>query len=116
MSYEFFDSLVRVLGGVVAILIAWLAPKIHAWLTARTDAATTERVMALVAIFAQAAEQLLKADDPTGEKRREYVIEELRKLGIQITEDVLAMIEGAVWEINTETAAVLTDDSAVQEG
>ena len=33
----------------------------------------------------------------------QYVIEQLRLLGVEITEAVLSMIEGEVWGINTET-------------
>lgn len=103
---EILDIVAKLLGGVVAILIAWITPKLREWLMARTDEATTNEILALVVTFAQAAEQLLHDDDPTGEKRKAYVIEQLEKLGVKVTDAVLAMIEGAVWQINTDNKAV----------
>ena len=98
--YEIIGSL---LGALVVGLLAYLVPKARAWLEANTDKATQERVLAVVRSACRAAEQLLKAEDRTGAKRKQYVIEQLRLLGVEITEAVLSMIEGEVWGINTET-------------
>ena len=98
--YEIIGSL---LGAMVVGLLAYLVPKARAWLEANTDKATQEHILAVVRSACRAAEQLLKAEDPTGEKRKQYVIEQLRLLGVEITEAVLSMIEGEVWGINTET-------------
>ena len=57
--------------------------------------------------FARAAEQLYYEQDPTGEKRRQFVQEQLQALGVEVTEAVMNMIEGAVWEINTENKKAL---------
>ena len=53
--------------------------------------------------FAKAAEQLFHDTDPSGTKRHNFVRKQLSAVGVEITEGVLNMIEGAVWEINTET-------------
>ena len=98
--YEIIGSL---LGALVVGLLAYLTPKVKAWLEENADKTAQEVVLALVRSFCRAAEQLLKAEDPTGEQRKQYVIEQLRLLGVEITEAVLSMIEGEVWGINTET-------------
>lgn len=103
---EILDIVAKLLGGVVAILIAWITPKLREWLMARTDEATANQMISLISVFAQAAEQLLHDDDPTGEKRMMYVITELENLGYKVTDTVIAMIEGAVWQINTDNKAV----------
>lgn len=100
-------TIIEIIGKLLAAfaigLLTYLAPKMTAWFEANTDKNTQDAVQALVRSFARAAEQLLKEDDPTGEKRKEFVIEQLQALGIEITEAILNMIEGAVWEINTES-------------
>ena len=54
--------------------------------------------------FVRAAEQMLKKDDPDGTKRKEYVIDRLRELGVEITNEIEALIEAAVYDLNIETA------------
>ena len=100
---QIFEIIGSLLGALVVGLLAYLVPKARAWLESNTDKATQERILAMVRSACRAAEQLLKAEDPTGEKRKQYVIEQLRLLGVEITEAVLSMIEGEVWGINTET-------------
>lgn len=53
--------------------------------------------------FVRAAEQMLKKDDPDGTKRKEYVIDRLRELGVEITNEIEALIEAAVYDLNIET-------------
>lgn len=92
----------RLLAALAAGALAWLAPRARAWLAANTDEAVQRRVQRLVRSFARAAEQLYHGQDPGGEKRRQFVQEQLRALGVAVTEAVVGMIEGAVWEINAE--------------
>ena len=99
---EIYDIIGKLLAAVLVGLLAWLAPRARAWFVANTDKNTQERVRQLVQSFARAAEQLLRDTDPTGEKRKRFVREQLTALGVEITEAVLNMIEGEVWEINTE--------------
>lgn len=99
---EIYDIIGKLLAAVLVGLLAWLTPRARAWFAANTDKNTQESVRQLVRSFARAAEQLLHDTDPTGEKRRQFVREQLTALGVEITEAVLNMIEGEVWEINTE--------------
>ena len=97
--YEIFGNL---LAALLVGLLATLIPKVRAWLTANADRAVQEKVQRLVRAFAQAAEQLYRNNDPQGEIRKRFVQEQLRALGVEITEMTVNMIESAVWEINTE--------------
>ena len=54
--------------------------------------------------------------DPTGEKRNQYVKQQLQEMGIEITSAVINMIESAVWEINTETKKAQVQDRAISAG
>lgn len=105
------NNLYEIIGNLLAAfavgLLAYLVPKARAWIQANTDAATQENIRRLVQSFARAAEQLYHDQDPTGEKRRQFVQEQLRSLGVEVTEMVINMIEGAVWEINTENRKAL---------
>lgn len=84
-------------------LVGWAVPKICQWLNIKNSDAITQEVMNLIGVFVNAAEQLLKEEDPTGEKRKQYVIEHLQALGYEITDVMLAMIENKVFELNLET-------------
>lgn len=97
---DIYEIIGKILAAVVVALLAYLSPKIEAWLKANTDSAEEESIRRLVRSFCRAAEQLLKEDDPTGEKRHKYVLEQLEALGVEITELVLGMIEGEVFNIN----------------
>ena len=92
----------RLLAAVLVGLLAYLTPKAKAWFEANADAATQEKLQRLVQSFARAAEQLYHDQDPAGTQRKQFVQDQLRALGVEITEAVMNMIEGAVWEINTE--------------
>lgn len=102
--YEIIGNL---LAALLVGLLAYLTPKAKEWLEANTDASTNENIRRLAESFARAAEQLYYEQDPTGEKRRQFVQEQLQALGVEVTEAVMNMIEGAVWEINTENKKAL---------
>ena len=110
------NNLYEIIGNLLAAfvvgLLAALVPKAKAWFEANTNAATQENIRRLVQSFARAAEQLYHDQDPSGEVRQKFVQEQLRALGVEITAAVINMIEGAVWEINTENkkALVLTGE------
>jgi hypothetical protein len=98
--YEIIGNL---LAAFVVGLLACLVPKAREWFETRITKDTQERIHQLVVSFTRAAEQLYHDTDPDGAKRRRFVMEQLQLLGVEVTEAVLNMIEGSVWEINTET-------------
>ena len=107
---DMYEIIGKLLAAFVVGLLAYLTPKAKAWLEANADAATQENIRKLVASFARAAEQLYHDQDPSGEKRQQFVQEQLRAMGVVVTEAVINMIEGAVWEINTENRKALVTD------
>lgn len=111
--YEITGNL---LAAVVVGLLACLVPKAKAWFETRITKDTQERVHQLVTSFTRAAEQLYHDTDPDGEKRRRFVMDQLQRLGVEITEAVLDMIEGSVWEINTETKKAQVQAKAFTTG
>ena len=111
--YEIIGNL---LAAFVVGLLAYLAPMAKVWLAANADAAAQKRIQALIRSFARAAEQLYHDQDPTGEDRRRFVQEQLRAMGVAVTEAVMNLIEGAVWEINTENRRVLVQAKELVSG
>ena len=98
-----YDIIGKLLAALAVGLLAYLTPKVKEWLSANTDDATEAAVLRMVRSFARAAEQLYHDQDPDGTIRKKYVCGQLQELGIAVTDAVIDMIEGAVWEINTET-------------
>lgn len=114
------SDLYEIIGNLLAAfavgLLAYLVPKVRAWIQANTDAATQENIRRLVQSFARAAEQLYHDQDPDGQKRQQFVQEQLRAMGVVVTEAVINMIEGAVWEINTENRKALVQTKEIVSG
>ena len=105
------NNLYEIIGNLLAAfvvgLLFYFKPKVAEWLEARTGKDHYDQLMQLVASFARAAEQLYHDQDPDGTKRQQFVQDQLRDLGVEITEAVINMIEGAVWEINTANRKAL---------
>ena len=111
-----YEIIGKLLAATFVALLAYLTPRAKAWLEANVTRTTQERVQQLVQAFARAAEQLYRETDPSGEARNRFVREQLTALGEEVTEAVLNMIEGAVWEINTETKKAQVQDKAITSG
>jgi len=111
-----FEIIGKLLAAFVVGLLAYLTPKVKAWLDARTDKDTQDQIHQLVESFTRAAEQLYHDTDPNGEKRKCFVMDQLQQMGVEITEAVLNMIEGSVWEINTETKKAQVQEKAFAPG
>ena len=106
-TYEIIGNL---LAALVVGRLAYLAPRVKAWLEANASQATQERIQQMVTAFARAAEQMFHDIDPSGEQRSRFV-QQLSALGA-----VLNMIESAVWEINTETKKAQVQAKALSAG
>ena len=111
-----YEIIGKLLAAVFVALMAYLTPKAKAWLEANASRSTQERLQQLIRAFARAAEQLYHDTDPSGEARNRFVREQLTALDVEVTEAVLNMIEGAVWEINTETKKAQVQDKAITSG
>ena len=113
MVYEVIGKL---LAAAFFALLAYLTPKVKEWLEARTGKDHYDQLMQMVQAFARAAEQLYHNTDPSGEARNRFVREQLAAMDVEITEAVVNMIEGAVWEINTETKKAQVQVKALTSG
>lgn len=111
-----YEIIGKLLAAFVVGLLAYLTPKVKAWLEANADASTNENIRRLVQSFARAAEQLYHDQDPAGTQRKQFVQDQLRALGVEVTEAVINMIEGAVWEINTENRKALVQTKEIVAG
>ena len=107
MTTEILDIVVRLLAALFVGIVAYLAPKISSFIKINGEALESQEFRNIVLCFVQAADQLLKDDDPTGEKRKQYVIENLEALGYEITDTVITMIEGSVWQVNNATVEAI---------
>lgn len=100
------DQIIEIVGKLLAAvfvaLVAYLTPKIKAWLEEKIGKTKTDQVLVLIKNFVTAADQLYKADDPTGEIRNQYVKDQLTALGYAITSEINSFIESAVKECNKE--------------
>lgn len=85
---------------VVVILAGFVLPKLRAYLSAKLSAEEYAALVKLITALVEAAEQTLKDDDPTGKLRKNYVVNQLKTLNYEITEEVDALIESAVYGIN----------------
>lgn len=102
MQNEIIDIVGRLIAAVFVGIIAYLTPKIKAWIDVHVTESSQQTIKTRIKSFAKAAEQLLHDDDPTGEKRMKYVKNQLDNIGIKVTEEIISMIEGQVWEINNQ--------------
>ena len=93
MTVEMVEALVKL---VLVILASILMPQVFAFIKAKVEDMKDEKLRTIISTLVYAAEQLLKKEDPTGEKRKAYVLEQLRILGIKVTGYVDAMIEEEV--------------------
>lgn len=96
-----YDNIINLAIEVIAVILAgFVLPKLRAYLKAKLDAEQWEALKRLVTVLVEAAEQTLKEDDPTGKLRKQYVVSQLHELSYDVTEEVNALIEAAVYGLN----------------
>ena len=104
MNEQIWNIIGKLLAALVVAMVAYLMPKVKAWLEARADRDTTDAVLALIQAFVQAADQLFHDNDPTGAIRMQFVKDQLKATGVEVTDNIVNMIEGAVWAVNQAEA------------
>ena len=97
MGFDYIMVLEIVVKVLAVVITGYLIPKLKAYLSARLNAEQQAELDRLIRAFVEAAEQTLKAEDPTGEKRKAYVIQQLQALNYEITSELDALIEAAVY-------------------
>lgn len=105
------EIIVAIIGLLGTIITVVLVP----YIKAKTTKKQRENTYILISKAAEAAEQLFKNIDPTGEKRRGFIVDYLNEKGITVDEyDLLMYRESAVFWINKikdENGADLLEDS-----
>lgn len=101
-SSEIINLAAQAIIALLGLGCLWLLSKAGALLRVRIDSEETTEIVKLVYQIVAAAEQQFKKDDPNGSKRKQYVINLLTEMGFKITEELNALIEAAVFELNLE--------------
>lgn len=107
---EILSILVKLAGTVLAGLLIYLCTKLKTWVADKIAEIKDEHLRELIKSFAESAEQTLKADDPTGEKRMERVKSLLEEAGFEINDIVNSLIEAAVYNINLNNPLLEKDE------
>lgn len=98
------ELVIEIIGKILAALFVGLfyffIKKLKEYIEVQKESIENKDLLLLIDSFVEAAEQLFKVDDPTGQKRKAYVEEQLTALGYEITKQIDAYIEAAVYEIN----------------
>lgn len=97
MSQQIIDIIIKL---VAIILVAYVLPELKNWLSNKIGEEKATKLAEYIEKFVKAAEQMYKEVDETGEKRKQYVIDQLKDLGYVITDEINARIESEVFDIN----------------
>ena len=90
----------KIIGAAFVGLAFFALKKIKEYIEVQKQSIQNKDLLLLIDSFVEAAEQMFKADDPTGSKRKSYVEEQLIALGYAINNQIDAYIEAAVYELN----------------
>ena len=100
MDYEvILNIIIKILAAIFVSFASLAASKLKVWLATKIDEKNLSKIKDYICEFCMAAEQTLKAEDPTGEKRKAYVIEQLMRLNVEVTPYINAMIEAFVYNL-----------------
>ena len=97
---EILEIIARILGALLACGLIYFLPKIDSYLKEKLDEERAAKLKRIVFELVEAAEQLYKKDDPDGTIRKQYVEEQLKAIGYQLTEYINALLESAVLNLN----------------
>lgn len=100
MEQQIVEIVVQIIIALLGLGGLYLIGCLKKWLANREDEQELTVVDTLINQLVGAAEQMLKADDPTGEKRKQYVVDGLAQLGYTLTDIFNAKIEAAVFRLN----------------
>ncbi len=85
------------------------------YLYKKSDSEGRMKILEIVKIFVEAAEQMFIGSG-RGKEKKEYVINNLKKIGLSIDEQTLdAVIEAAVYELNSMADYLIIRESDKEE-
>ena len=95
------DGTVQVILAIIGLLGTAITAIVVPLIKAKYDAEKRSKVYEYIEIAVNAAEQILKVEDPTGEKRKQFVVDYLNDKGLKISvQDLNMMVEAAVNQLN----------------
>lgn len=97
---ELINLAVKLIAMIIMALIAIALQKFRSYASAKAAESDSALLKSLIDGFAEAAEQLLKKEDPDGSKRLAYVESQLKAAGYVINSIVKSKIESSVFRIN----------------
>ena len=93
-----YTAIIDLIVKILAIIVTgYIVPKLKAYLSAKLTAEQIAELDRLIRIFVEAAEQTVRT---SGIDRKAYVVEQLKALNYEITAEVDARIEAAVYGLN----------------
>ena len=100
---------------VVSVFILVLSPFVLSLFKKYIDKVQDDKLRNIILTFVEAADQMLKKVDPTGEQRKEYVLKSLEEMGIKNNAYINALIEQAVlglWYYQPEQEVGVLEEQA----
>lgn len=97
-----FNAFGKVVGLILTVLVAILTPKIDAWLAAQVGKEKAQKLIETIRFVVEAAEQIFRDADHDGSLRKNFVRERLTLSGIEYNEQIDAIVEGLVYELNRD--------------
>ncbi|GEM_PF-1659936 len=95
------EGLIKIIVALIGLLGAIITGVVVPYIRTKTTKEQRDNLYNIIKIAVQAADQLLKLTDPTGENRKQYVLNYLNNIGLKVnSEDLETMIESAVNELN----------------
>ena len=89
-----YMTILEIIVKIVAVIVTgYIIPKLRAYLSAKLTAERMAELDRLVKAFVEAAEQTLD----NGVDKKAYVVKQLQDLGYEITSELDALIEAAVY-------------------
>ena len=95
------DGVVQIILAIIGLLGTLITAILVPWIKTKYDAEKRAKIYEYVDIAVNAADQILKVEDPTGEKRKQFVVDYLNDKGFKISmKDLDMIIEAAVNQLN----------------
>ena len=102
MTVDVTELLANIIISLLGMAGLWVLGRVSEWLKTRTEATQATQLDQLIYDIVAAAEQTLKASDPTGMIRKQYVVDLLQQLGFEVNKELLARVEAAVYAVNLD--------------
>lgn len=95
-------NITPIINAVLALIAALITAFVIPWIKSKTTAQQREKMMTIVRLAVEAAEQLFDKD--AGEAKKQYVVRYLAEQGYEIDESLNNTIEALVLELHRAIA------------